>query len=62
MFKTYYESGDIVVCKDISGPSCLVVKVGKQYVIEKVLEQCYIKLVGVEQIQKMWRFKLKGKQ
>ena len=36
MFKTYpYESGDIVVCKDTSGPSCLVVEV-----VEKVLESC----------------------
>lgn len=60
MYKTYYESGDIVVCKDTSGPSCLMVEVGKQYVVEKDLEQCYIKLIGVEQIQKMWRFKLKG--
>lgn len=54
------EIGDTVVCEDTSGFSVLEVEVGQEYVVESVLEQCYIKLVGVEQLQKMWRFKKKG--
>lgn len=55
-----FEIGDTVVCEDTSGFSVLEVEVGQEYVVEEVLEMCYIKLVGVKQAQKMWRFKLKG--
>lgn len=55
-----FEVGDIVVCKDTSGYSALEVDVGEEYEVIEVLSQCYIRLKGILQTQKMWRFKLKG--
>ena len=55
-----FSKGDCIVCMDTSGPSSLEVEVGKEYVVEEVLHQCYMKLLGIKQSQKMWRFKLKG--
>ena len=55
-----FEVGDVIICKDTSGYSVLEVDVGKEYEVSEVLPQCYIRLKGISQTQKMWRFKLKG--
>lgn len=54
------EVGDKVICNDTSGFSVLEVEVGQEYLVEEVLEMCYVKLVCVKQTQKMWRFQKKG--
>lgn len=58
---TMFKVCDVVVCKDTTGPTILLVDVGQEYVIEKILDRCYIKLEGIHQPQKMWRFELKEK-
>ncbi len=55
-------TGDVVICTDTSGPSILEVERNSEYIVEEVGPMCYIKLQGINQTQKMWRFKLKGKQ
>lgn len=55
-----FTTGDIVICKDTSGFSTLEIEVGNEYVVESVLDMCYIRLVGVKQSQKMWRFHKKS--
>ena len=54
-----FKEGDVVICTDTSGFSELEVEVGKEYVVESVHNMCYMRLVGMFDMQKMWRFKLK---
>lgn len=55
-----FNKGDVVICTDTSGPSVLEIEKNREYVVEEVREMCYIKLEGVKQTQKMWRFRLVG--
>ena len=53
-----FNIGDVVICTDTSGPSVLEIEKDKEYFVEEVMEMCYMRLEGVKQTQKMWRFKL----
>lgn len=55
-----FSIGDLVICKDTSGFSVLEVEVGKTYTVEEVGRMCYIRLQGIKDLQKSWRFEKVG--
>lgn len=54
------EAGDKVKCMDTSGFSVLDVNEGDVYEVEALFPQCFVKLKGIEQKQKQWRFVVVG--